>query len=186
MERKETLKISKVISFVQGKNQVRFSSRELSKLYVRESYQHDLGALSPVNMDYAEDVVSNSPLKSGDILINPVQRKAIVVSPQNSDKIIDNNFIKVVFLSNKIDKNYFLFLFNESFDIKSQLERGVQGSQVFRISISQLEDIVVTLPTIKKQKTLGKIYREIEQIKYLKKKKAEQYDNLLRAIIKNN
>ena len=98
---------------------------------------------------------------------------ATIVSEKHEGYIYTQNYVKLN-LNDDIDSRYFVFLINESKDIRKQLTIGLQGSQVFKYTLKQLKDInLPKMPLIEKQKIIGEIYFKQLRLTALKNKVAE-------------
>ncbi|KRN84684.1 hypothetical protein CKN99_04060 [Carnobacterium maltaromaticum] len=129
-----------------------------------------------------------------EIIINLYKGECTKVREEYSDYIINANFAKGSLLDEKIiDKNYFIYWFNESEESKKQLLQDIQGSVMKKISISKLKELRITLPDIEAQTIIGNLYqaqmelndlyeknyklkkiRTIEKIRMFEKKRVEK------------
>ena len=112
-------------------------------------------------------------LKTNDVLFSLISGMATIVSEKHEGYIYTQNYVKLN-LNEHIDSRYFVFLINESKDIRKQLTIGLQGSQVFKYTLKQLKDInLPKMPLIEKQKIIGEIYFKQLKLTALKNKVAE-------------
>ena len=112
-------------------------------------------------------------LKTNDVIFSLISGMATIVSEKHEGYIYTQNYVKLN-LNDDIDSRYFVFLINESKDIRKQLTIGLQGSQVFKYTLKQLKDInLPKMPLIEKQKIIGEIYFKQLKLTALKNKVAE-------------
>ena len=112
-------------------------------------------------------------LKTNDVIFSLISGMATIVSDKHEGYIYTQNSVKLN-LNDDIDSRYFVFLINESKDIRKQLTIGLQGSQVFKYTLKQLKDInLPKMPLIEKQKIIGEIYFKQLRLTALKNKVAE-------------
>ena len=175
-------KLSDYVKFYQGKNQSRNAlDYALRKIYDRDAFDKDSEVMTNPN-----EIVSSRQTDSigkGDIIIDPIRQKAIVVGLDKDNLIIDNNFIKVDFISMELDKLFFVYMFNENRDLRRELEVQSQGSAIKKISIRSLNELEIIVPGIKKQKQLGSIYKESSVIKYKSIKKINLLHEMVLGIL---
>jgi hypothetical protein len=72
-----------------------------------------------------------------------------------------------------IDAGYLTYMLNEDANIKRQLQSSQQGSVTLKFTIRQLSDLVFpVLPSVEKQRVIGKLYFNQLRLAALKKKVA--------------
>lgn len=98
--------------------------------------------------------------QEGDIILGLTSGKAMVVDESRVSKLVLSNFALIRIKDrNLVDPYYLCMLFNESSMMSKQLASLFQStSRVFIILLSDLKDVEIELPDIKKQQSQGKIY----------------------------
>ena len=86
---------------------------------------------------------------------------ATMVGDANAGKVPSLNFTKVEFCDDRLDKRYFIYLFNSYRDIKRQKERELQGNgPILRIPIKSLKKLEIPVISLEKQAKIGRAYIE--------------------------
>jgi len=155
-------KLSQYVSFSPGKNpsrpDKRFEGTSIN-FYDQSAFEVDLRKMSSVLPKLERANQEGEFLSEGDVLISNSLQKAVLVSEENVNKVASLNFIRVNFLSDKIDKGYFVYLYNSFSQTQRQKERELQGTAaVQRIPLKALKEIEIPLPAIDLQKRLASIY----------------------------
>ena len=122
-------------------------------------------------------------LKAGDLVINNALQSASIVSVENSGKVMSANFTRVEMKSPKLDKYYFLYLFNTNQFVSKQKSKNTQGTAIGRISLNAISNLVIPLPSLEIQQQIGEIYKLSLKLQALNKRKAELTDLLTAAIL---
>ncbi|PFJ96337.1 restriction endonuclease subunit S [Priestia megaterium] len=127
----------------------------------------------------------NSYLSSaGEVVFSFVSSKAGIVSDLNQGKIINQNFAKLVITYDQLDSSYLCYALNESYSMKKQMAISMQGSTVPKLTPAILKELEVTLPSIEKQRTIGKAYFSLRKRRALAKKQAELEEQLYLEVLK--
>lgn len=157
------------VNFVQGINQSRakkqFGDQEVN-YYSQDSfdadYKHYEESYQEMKTNTLFDI--NVSVDKRDVVISNSLQKAAMVGRINVGKILSQNFTKVEFKSDELDKRYFLYLFNENKEVQRQKERGLQGTgQLQKLTRQSLEQIVIPFVSLSEQQRIGEIY--IEKLK---------------------
>lgn len=161
--------INEFVTFYQGVNSTRAQMQhdtEIINYYDQSSFESDCNY---EDITEVENIVLSDDfrvLNLGDVVISNSVQKATIVGNNNVGKILSLNFTKVIFKSEKLDKKYFLYLFNENKDIRRQKEKELQGSgTVLRIPLRALGEINVPVVPIEQQKKIGDIYIQSLKLK---------------------
>lgn len=157
--------LSEMVRFIPGINSTRVKKQygvEIESYYDYESFEKDYKQKDEPETSYKNDsLISELSLKEGDVVVNNSLYLATIVGKYNVGKILSLNFTKVEFDESKLDKQYFLFLFNSCKDVKNQKDSKLQGSSsVLRIPIRELGDVMVPVVSLEEQKKIGNIYIE--------------------------
>lgn len=90
-------------------------------------------------------------------LVLHTQAKKVALLPEKySGLLLTNNFLKLR-LHETVDLAFFEWYFNEHPDIHKQLTVMSEGSSVTLLKLSHLKELGIELPTLEKQKIIGRI-----------------------------
>lgn len=172
-----------LLSFTAGVNPTRIAkqNQESLRFYDQASFESDLyqKSFTIITDEHNENSLS---LVAGDVVISSPLRLATIVGTDNEGKFLTLNFIKVN-MDKRLDKFYFLYLFNQSRGVKRQKERELQGTGAsLRIPVKSLERIHIPLPSIEEQKKIGQAYREMLMLQTQLRK----YSQLLEATVQTS
>lgn len=183
-------KVSDFVTFIPGVNTTRvgnqFGDIEIN-YYDQEAFANDYNR----SEEFEENISLNEleeikTLHSGDVVISTSLQLATIVSAENEGKVLSSNFIKVEFNTDKLDKNYFIYLFNEYSGVKRQKERELRGTGlILRIPINALNQITIPIISIEEQKKIGKSYVETLKMKSKLIKYSELMEKFVSSIIEN-
>lgn len=120
----------------------------------------------------------------GDVVFSFVSSKAGIVSDSNQGKIINQNFAKLIIEHDYLDSRYLCYVLNEAYSIKKQMAISMQGSIVPRINPTILKQLEIKLPSIEKQRMIGRAYFIFRKRLALAKKQAELEEHLFLEVLK--
>lgn len=146
--------------------------------YDQGSFENDVNQVANLTEPSVEVPINEFSLHAGDVVISNALQQAAIISKANQGKVPSINFTQVEFIDSDLDKQYFIYLFNNYSAVKRQKEREVQGNMVTRIPIRALYELAVPLPPITEQRKIGQIYNETRKIQA----KLSQYSNLLEEL----
>lgn len=126
------------------------------------------------NSSHKEGYLSSA----GDVVFSFVSSKAGIVSDLNQGKIINQNFAKLIIEHDQLDSSYLCYALNESYSMKKQMAISMQGSTVPKLTPAILKELEIKLPSIEKQRTIGKAYFFLRKRHALAKKQAELEEQL--------
>lgn len=107
-------------------------------------------------------------LKEGDVLFSLISGRTTVVKAIHQGYLYTQNYVKLE-PGSKLDKQYLVYLLNESDYIKKQWLMGLQGSAVLKHTVKQLRELELPkLHSMEKQKTIGNIYFDQLRLQALK------------------
>ncbi|PEU68113.1 restriction endonuclease subunit S [Priestia megaterium] len=132
------------------------------------------------NSNHKDSYLSNA----GDVVFSFVSSKAGIVSDLNQGKIINQNFAKLIIEHDHLDSSYLCYVLNESYSMKKQMAISMQGSTVPKLTPAILKELEITLPSIEKQRTIGKVYFSLRKRQALSKKQAELEEQLYLEVLK--
>ncbi|MGM0183506.1 hypothetical protein IGK74_002472 [Enterococcus sp. AZ150] len=145
---------------------------DYQSLYDQAAFQFDLTHFTQdIRLNTSETSQDKSLVQTGDLVISNALKLAAIVSPENSGKLLTNNFIRVSLITDcdhPLNKYYFLYLFNESNHLAKQKnqELQLQGNTVVkRIPISAYNAMNLPIVSTEEQQRIGKIYIETKKVK---------------------
>ena len=114
----------------------------------------------------------------GEVVFSFVSSKAGIVSDVSQGKIINQNFAKLIIEHDGLDSSYLCYALNESYSMKKQMAISMQGSTVPKLTPSILKELEIKLPTLEKQRTIGKAYFFLRKQQALAKQQAKLEEQL--------
>ncbi|MFJ6245298.1 restriction endonuclease subunit S [Bacillus bombysepticus] len=132
------------------------------------------------NSNHKDNYLSSA----GDVVFSFVSSKAGIVSDLNQGKIINQNFAKLIIEHDHLDSSYLCYALNESHLMKKQMAISMQGSAVPKLTPAILKGLEIKLPSIEKQRTIGKTYFFLRKRQALVKKQAELEEQLYLKALK--
>jgi restriction endonuclease S subunit len=184
------MKLEEIVKVKIGRNLSRGSEKNDLTL-VAYSYEDLLNDLDGLFLDSQSSPISGNLNQKvgylsseGEVVFSFVSSKAGIVSDLNQGKIINQNFAKLIIESENIDKHYLCYVLNESHSLKKQMATSMQGSTVPKLTPAILKELEITLPSIEKQRTIGKGYFFLRKRQALAKKQAELEEQLYLEVLK--
>ena len=176
-------KITHFVKFSPGINQSRAEKQFKNKkidYYDQAAFELDFNQEQLELFNFKEDSTTTElSLKANDVVISNTLQMATIVGKVNEGKVLPINFIQVDFINEKLDKNFFVYLFNANKGIKRQKDRETQGiGSVQRISLRSLEQLVIPWVPLDEQKKIGMAYKEMLKIQ----NRLNQYSGLLERL----
>lgn len=182
-------KLNQFVKLIPGINQSRAEKQvegENIVYYDQSSFDSDY-INQPTSYVPDSVLIEDMSVKEGDVVISHSLQLAAIVRKENVGKVLPINFIKVVFLNESLNKEFFVYLFNASQMIKRQKERETQGiGPVQRISIGSLEKLNIPEINIKEQEKIGKAYFEMHQLKMNLRQYGQLLDKLTTSLLEGN
>lgn len=157
------MKLEEIVTVRLGRNLSRRNEKISAriKVYSYENLTMDLNGLylgsdceknsNKINDNYY--LTSN-----GEVVFSFVSSTAGIVSKENSGKLLNQNFAKLIIETEELDPSYLCYALNESLSIKKQMAVSMQGSTIPKLTPSILKKIDLKLPSIATQKVIGKAY----------------------------
>lgn len=187
----EQRKISEFVTFIPGINTTRsekqFGTTDIDyydQADFEYDYRHEEGFLDTKPTGKSREEYS---LDAGDVVISNSMRIAATVGNRNAGKILSLNFIKVKFNNDKLDKSYFIYLFNTFSGVKRQKERELQGSSAaLRLPVKSLNQIMIPMIDIEEQVKIGKAYIEMLKMQSKLNKYAGLLEQFVEVILEEN
>ncbi|MDW7614299.1 restriction endonuclease subunit S [Peribacillus simplex] len=155
--------------------------------YSYEDLIHDLdGLFLDSKTSFSKDLNHNDGYLSsaGEVVFSFVSSKAGIVSDLNQGKVINQNFAKLIIGYDDLDSSYLCYVLNESYSMKKQMAISMQGSTVPKLTPSILKELEIKLPTLEKQRMIGKAYFFLRKRQALAKKQAELEEQLYLEVLK--
>jgi len=184
------MKLEDIVTVRVGRNLSRGNEKNDPTLvaYSYEDLINDLDGsfLNSKASSYSKDSShKNSYLSNtGDVVFSFVSSKAGIVSNLNQGKIINQNFAKLITEYDYLDNSYLCYALNESYSMKKQMAISMQGSTVPKLTPAILKELEIKLPSIEKQRTIGKAYLSLRKRQALAKKQAELEKQLYLEVLK--
>lgn len=184
------MKLEDIVTVKIGRNLSRGNEKNDFTL-VAYSYEDLMNDLEGLFLDsQASSFSGNSNHKdsylssAGDVVFSFVSSKAGIVSDLNQGKIINQNFAKLIIEHDHLDSSYLCYALNESYSMKKQMAISMQGSTVPKLTPAILKELEFNLPSIEKQRTIGKAYFFLRKRQALAKKQAELEEQLYLEVLK--
>jgi len=183
------MKLEDIVTVKIGRNLSRGNEKNDLTLvvYSYEDLMNDLDGsfLDSKANSYSENKNSKDSYLSsvGDVVFSFVSSKAGIVSALNQGKIINQNFAKLIIEHDHLDKSYLCYALNESGPMKKQMAISMQGSTVPKLTPAILKGLEIELPSIEKQRTIGKAYFYFRKRQTLTKKQAELEEQLFLKVL---
>ncbi|MGM0168770.1 hypothetical protein IGI39_004525 [Enterococcus sp. AZ135] len=155
------MRLNELLEIESGTLATRIDEQEDGKkyfLYENEQFYSQYASDMMKNRKSIATFTNVKQIFSGDIVINLFKGECTIVREEFHGNVIYANFAKVTFLDKKIDRNYFVYWFNESEASKKQLLQDIQGTVMKKITIGKLKNMEIELPAIDVQKTIGDLY----------------------------
>lgn len=156
-------------------------------LYDQAMFERDL-----YNIDRHEeyvDLYKGEPylLNEGDVVISVSSQLATIVGKSDSILVLPNNFIKVVFKTSELDREYFVYLFNASQGLKRQKSREAQGikEHIQRLTQKGILDLLVPILPLTEQVKIGKVYVESLKLQMLIERKKSLLGKLVEQVLED-
>lgn len=164
-------KLKDFVEITQGINSSRIRNEAHRTLYDQTDFERDLLSTALPNNILGQKPKGDFTVSAGDVIINTMKQQATIISPESVGKLLTMNFLRVEFLNDKLDKRFFVYLFNENRQMKYQKERATQGVSSFvqKIPINNLKQLTIPEVSIEKQQKIGQAYAELLAVrkKYL-------------------
>lgn len=123
-------------------------------------------------------------VNESDIVFSLISGQASIVGRVHDGYLLTQNYVKIV-PSAAINPRYLVYLLNEGSHIRRQLRLGLQGSQVLKYTIKQLNTLnLPTLPQIEKQELVGNLYFDQLHLSALQHRVAENMTSLVFAAMR--
>lgn len=168
MENLKKRKLMEFVTFIPGVNQTRMESQFENieiHYYDQASFERDYNHEEIFKKKNNMLIENQKCLKEGDVIISNTLRLATIVGKENAGKVPSLNFTKVEFNHQKMDKNFFIYIFNAYTDFQRQKEKELQGQgATLRIPIKALNQMEIPEIPIEQQKKIGKAYFETLKI----------------------
>jgi restriction endonuclease S subunit len=179
------MKLEDVVTVKIGKNLSRGIEKDDHTL-VAYSYDDLLNDLDGLFLDSKTSTSHDEGYLScaGEVVFSFVSSKAGIVSEKNQGKIINQNFAKLIMEHDGLDSRYLCYALNESSSMKKQMAVSMQGSTVPKLTPATLKELDINLPTLEKQRTIGKAYFYLRKQQALAKKQAELEKQLYLEVLR--
>lgn len=184
------MKLENIVTVKVGKNISRINKKDNLDLdtYTYEDLMDDLnGLFLDSNASFYSANINdkdNHLSTHGGVVFSFVSSKAAIVSDVNQGKVINQNFAKLIIESEQLDRSYLCYVLNESYYMKKQMAISMQGSTVRKLTPSILKALTIKLPSMEKQRTIGKTYLSIKKRQALAKKQTNLEEKFYLELLK--
>ena len=182
----EQYMLEDLVSFVQGINSAR-AEKQYGLVdiiyYDQASFEKDYNHEEDLGEEIPKALFNEHSLNEGDVIISNSFQQAAMIGKANAGKVPSINFTKVEFNKETIDKQYFIYLFNNYSLVKRQKERGVQGDTIPKIPLSSLKRLVVPVIPMTEQIKIGQIYTDTIKLQTKLNKYAKLIEQLTNNIL---
>ena len=153
------MKLEDIVTVRIGRNLSRGKNNLTLVAYSYEDLMNDLDGLFldsqassySGNLNHKDKYLSSA----GDVVFSFVSSKAGIVSDLNKGKIVNQNFAKLIIEHDYLDSSYLCYALNESHSMK---KNGNFYARKYCTKINFLKELEIKLPSIEKQRTIGKAY----------------------------
>lgn len=102
-------------------------------------------------------------LSKGDVIFSLISGEAAEVRSDHAGLLYTQNYVNILLHGSKgkeaIASRYLIYLLNHDVTINKQLRQGLQGSQVLKYTVKQLNDLTLPpMPSLDKQHLIGNVY----------------------------
>jgi len=186
----ERQRIKQFIKFIPGINPTRAEKQYPHQdfiYYDQAAFELDFNHDNGIIEDDRTPAQNSLAVNKGDIIISNSLQMAAMVGEGNVGKIPSINFTKAEFISEELDKRYFIYLFNAHTDVARQKERELQGTgHIKRIPIKSLEQIKIPIIPSEEQWKIGRIYSETLKLQNRINQYAEQIGQFTTAVLERS
>ncbi|MGE7771913.1 restriction endonuclease subunit S [Viridibacillus arvi] len=141
------------------------------QLVTLKEFNHLLGTDYRISQEKDRSIYVKKEKLKQDVLTDPeslvlhtLTQKVVWFPPAYRGLLLTNNFMKISF-STEVDVHFMEWLFNEHPSIQKQIALFTEGSIIASLKLSNVKEIELVIPSIEKQRKIGRIAQ-------LKKKKS--------------
>lgn len=164
----------------------RLTNCPMKPVYTQEQFAADLtgeqtGKASQPLLPVPEDVWMIQP---GDVVYSQSSQTASPASLESGGCVISQNYL-ILRPESVLDPGYLVYLLNEDSGIRKQLVSRLQGSQLQRVTVKDLENLQLpSLPKMEVQKAIGQVYPSQKRLTFLREKSIQNREKLVIASLK--
>lgn len=169
------MKLNEILNMTSGPNSSRIKDgyKNIPRYFVTD-LEDDL--LQVPNESHPLESELKEPIftREGDLLISIIKEKAAVVGKGREGFILTSGFIRCEYDKNILDPWFFCYFFNQSnaVDMEIHFRSGMPGLGSYHLNAKTIGEIEIDLPTLEKQKKLGRLYKDcLNQMRLYDKKK---------------
>ncbi|WP_276906342.1 restriction endonuclease subunit S [Faecalibaculum rodentium] len=158
----------------------------MKPVYTQELFAADLigeqaGKESQPMISFPEDAWT---IQAGDVVYSQSSLTASPVSEGSGGCVISQNYL-VLRPGSVLDPGYLVYLLNEGSGIRKQLASRLQGNQLQRVTVKDLESLQLPpLPKMEVQKAIGEVYLWQKRLTFLREKSIQNREKLVMASLK--
>lgn len=164
----------------------RLTNCPMKPVYTQELFAADLigeqaGKESQPMISFPEDAWT---IQAGDVVYSQSSQTASPVSEGSGGCVISQNYL-VLRPESVLDPGYLVYLLNEGSGIRKQLASRLQGNQLQRVTVKDLESLQLpSLPKMEVQKAIGEVYLWQKRLTFLREKSIQNREKLVMASLK--
>lgn len=130
------------------------------------------------------DELKANEIFSNDILISRLAEPAgrTIILPETGNKMVTAVDVTIIRPNDNFDSYFFVTSMNSERNL-SKIAPKVTGTSHRRISRKNLENILLSIPSIEEQRKIGSLFRKMDETITLHKQKIEQYKELKKALL---
>lgn len=157
-------------------------------IYDQNLMNNDMGIFDKNVADTNQIILTadhNAPcLEAGQLVFNTVSGECAIVSQKHSGAILPYNFTRIEVDESQIYPRYLMYWFNQSSQALKQFHLFRQGgSMIKKITHHQLQELVIDVPSLEKQKIIGDLAYKRMELKYLSDKREHLMNQYLSAVL---
>ncbi|MFD1441674.1 restriction endonuclease subunit S [Lacticaseibacillus hegangensis] len=121
-------------------------------------------------------------VQKGEVIVALIPKRVVPFEESQQPTIISTNYV-IIKPSERLDAKFLAWWFNESEEARRQIDVGAQGSALTRLSMGIIEDLKITLPSIKRQRLIGEIYERQTALTELSARRSELFRESSNALL---
>lgn len=174
------MKMTNLVTLTVGSPQFRIKESNIEEAAVYKFYSQVnlVDDLTGIETDNQENKIIRTldavtTVSENDIIFSLVSGKASLVKKSHDGYLFTQNYV-VIKNEKEIDAGFLVYILNEDKSIAHQFKMGLQGSMVLKYTVKQLRELLLPkLPSIEKQRLIGKIYLKQMRIQALRERVAK-------------
>ncbi|MGI2314207.1 restriction endonuclease subunit S [Staphylococcus cohnii] len=159
---------------------------QIYPIYDQTMLEYDLGQRLKTHHEpktiVLQDTSRATYVQTGDLVFNMMSGACAMVSSAHDGAILPYNYTRIDMVSNGLDPRFLAYWFQMAHEARIQLQQYMQGgTQIKKITHSQLKDLHITVPAMQKQQLIGQIGVKRRQLALLEQQKNQLMQQFLSA-----